>query len=103
MPCAMKELIFNSRVYRDLEVASEFYEMQDPGCGDYFNCSIIQDIKSLHRLHGIHRKFCGFHQMHATRFPFTIYYTVSETTIEVMGVLDQRRDPKWTRRQLLNR
>lgn len=103
MPCVMKELIVNKRVYGDLELASEFYEMQDPGCGDYFNLAITADIQSLHQLQGIHRKFCGFHRMHATKFPFTIYYTVTEAAIEVMAVLDQRRDPQWIRRQLRTR
>jgi hypothetical protein len=99
----MKELSFNKRFYWDLELASEFYESQEPGCGDYFNRSILADVQSLHSLHGIHRKHCGFHQMHATRFPFTIYYRVTATAIEVMAVLDQRRDPQWIRRQLRSR
>ena len=103
MLCAMKELIVNSRVYWDLELASEFYELQDPGAGDYFNRSIAADIYSLRQLNGIHREFCGFHKMLATKFPCAIYYTVTVSTIEVMAVLDQRRDPKWIRRQLRKR
>jgi hypothetical protein len=38
--------------------------------------------------------------MLAKRFPFAIYYDVSETAIIVIAVLDLRRNPTWLRKQL---
>jgi hypothetical protein len=38
--------------------------------------------------------------MLAKRFPFAIYYDVSEAAIIVIAVLDLRRNPTWLRKQL---
>jgi plasmid stabilization system protein ParE len=103
MRSAMKELVINSRAYQDLERASSFYEEQERGCGDYFNRCLLSDILALHHLHGIHRKFFGLYMMYATKFPYTIYYRLGGNAIEVIAVLDQRRDPRWIRAELRSR
>lgn len=38
--------------------------------------------------------------MPAKRFPFAIYYAVSNDTVYVVAILDERRDPEWIRRRL---
>ena len=42
---------------------------------------------------GIHSLHGGFHRMLASRFPFGIYYRQTPGTIEILAVLDLRREP----------
>lgn len=39
---------------RDIEVGADFYELQNPGLGAYFNDCIATDIDSLKTFGGIH-------------------------------------------------
>lgn len=38
-------------------------------------------------------KRVGYHRMLSKRFPFALYYEVTEETTWVVAVLDMRRDP----------
>ena len=84
----------------DLYAGAEFYEMQKPLLGTYFFDSLISDIESLYLVAGIHEMHCGFHRMLASKFPFAIYYSLDESTAQVMAVLDMRGNPAWTRQRL---
>ncbi len=69
------------------------------------NCadSLVADIESLARYHGIHSRHFGFYRMLAHRFPFGIYYREAKTETQVFAVLDLRRDPNWIREELTGR
>jgi hypothetical protein len=41
--------------------------------------------------------------MLSNRFPFGIYYDITDTAVEVYAVLDLRKDPFWIRAELLTR
>ena len=84
----------------DLAEGSAFYEDQEEGVGSYFLDSLFSDIDSLKIYAGIHRKVFGYHRLLCKRFPYAVYYSVESETVLVRAVLDCRRDPKWTRRQL---
>ena len=99
----MRELIISTRVSLDIDSASMFYDLQDPGAGGLFADSIVADIHSLRQFAGIHRKSRRFFKMQATKFPFASYYFLDEQTIRVLAVLDARRDPEWIRNQLRDR
>ena len=45
----------------------------------------------------------GFYRVLSNRFPFAIYYDLTETAVEVYAVLDLRKDPFWIRAELLAR
>jgi len=96
----MKIRILSSAL-QDLRDASEFYEKQAEGIGDYFMDSLFSDIDSLILNAGIHPVyFGGYHRMLSKRFPFAIYYKVSKDHALVYAVLDCRRNPAWIRRKL---
>jgi hypothetical protein len=95
-----KELVVLEQVAFDLRQGKLFYDHNQEGIGDYFFDSIIADIESLRLYGGIHGKQFGLYRMLAKRFPFAIYYDVSETAIIVIAVLDLRRNPTWLRKQL---
>ena len=72
----------------------QFYEVQEPGVGDYFLQCLMTDIDALALYGGIHPKsFFGFHRTTSKRFPFSIYYQFNGLTITVAAVLDTRRNP----------
>jgi len=85
---------------RDLIEGFHFYERQSKGLGSYFLDSLFSDIESLQLYSGIHAKYFGFHRLLAKRFPFTIYYRVSENIVSVYAILDCRRNPAWIRKKL---
>jgi hypothetical protein len=79
---------------RDLEIGADFYESQQPGLGSYFNDCLIADIESLRIYAGIHKTFRGFHCSLSKRFPFSIYYKMSDDCVDIYAVLDARQDPQ---------
>ncbi len=87
----------------DLAEGAAFYDRQRPGLGDYFIESIFADLEALQSLGshaGIHEVIFGFHRKLASRFPFAIYYLVVGSLIDVVAVLDCRRDPAKLERRL---
>jgi hypothetical protein len=87
----------------DLAKASRFYEKQSPGLGHYFLDTLYSDIDSLLGCSGTHPVKHGFHRSLSRRFPYAIYYRVRVDVIEVRAVVDCRRRPGWTQKQLRNR
>jgi hypothetical protein len=92
---------------RILESASQelidgfnFYEKQSIGLGNYFIDSLFSDIDSLQIYAGIHPIYFGYHRMLSKRFPFAIYYKISDNEALVYAVLDCRRSPALIRKQL---
>ena len=99
----MKSVLVLADAAEDMEDARDFYDELEPGVGSYCVDSLIADIESLGLLHGIHPVHFGCFRMLATRFPFGIYYQDRGATVEVMAVLDLRRDPNWIREEMRRR
>lgn len=78
----------------DIAEGYVFYEAQSPGLGDYFEGSILSDIRSLVIYAGTHEvHFDIYYRKITKRFPYAIYYTFVDDEIRVHAVLDTRRDP----------
>lgn len=84
----------------DLEEGYRFYESQAGGLGTYFLDTLYSDIDSLAYFSGMHRVVLGYHRLLSKRFPFAVYYRVTEDTALVFAVLDCRRNPSWIRAKL---
>ena len=84
----------------DLEDGKVFYDIQEPGVGDYFWDSLISDIESLKIHGGVHTKEFGYFRMPSKRFPYSIYYDIEETTAFIVAVLPMRRSPSWVKKRL---
>lgn len=79
----------------------DFYEGQESGLGTRFIESILSDIHSLRISGGGHTVVHGdFHRKVCSKFPFSIYYKVEHSEINVYRVFDNRRDPAWIRERL---
>ncbi len=77
----------------DLTKGYVFYNSQEFGLGEYFLDTLFSDIDSLRLYSGIHARCFGYYRLLSKRFPYAIYYTVSETTSLVWRVLDLRMHP----------
>ena len=79
---------------QDLIEASLFYEAQREGLGGYFIDHMFSDLETLDSEAGIHLVVYGLHRKLSARFPFAIYYRVEKSLIDVIAILDCRRDPQ---------
>lgn len=96
----MRIQILSSAV-EDLDVARNFYDLQESGVGDYFQDCLFSDIESLVLYGGMHRKVFGYHRLLSKRFPYAIYYRMDQPDLIIVHrVLDCRRDPSKTRKAL---
>ncbi|MDO8292339.1 MAG: type II toxin-antitoxin system RelE/ParE family toxin [Gallionella sp.] len=77
----------------DLRDGQQFYEWLQEGLGTYFLDSLFSDIDALLLYAGIHQQFSGYYRALSKRFPYAIYYRVSDETIQVWRVLDCRQKP----------
>lgn len=84
----------------DIQSGQSFYERQQEGLGDYFLDSLFSDIDSLLLYAGIHQQFFGYYRALSKRFPYAIYYRISEQTVQVWRVLDCRQKPSRVARSL---
>ena len=94
------KVVLRAEARLDLVFAAEFYDAQRSGLGDLFIESLFEDLRSLASQSGIHQIVFGLHRKLANRFPFAIYYLVEDDTIEVVAILDCRREPETTKERL---
>jgi plasmid stabilization system protein ParE len=85
----------------DLNDGFWFYEVQDPGLGDYFTSCLRSDIEGLKISAGIHSVvYSDYRRLLSRVFPFGIFYTIDKLGAVVWAVIDLRRDPDWIRDRL---
>lgn len=87
----------------DLEQGRAFYDRQGMGVGEYFIECVLSDIGSLRLYAGIHRRMHGLFRKLCRRFPFAIYYEMANDDVQVVAVLDMRREPTWIKKNLSKR
>jgi len=95
-----RQILVLEEAAADLQRGEQFYEANQVGIGEYFFDSLIADVESLNLYAGIHGKQFGLYRMLAKRFPFAIYYDITDEFIIVIAVLDLRRNPLWIHQQL---
>lgn len=94
------EVVLLDDTVSDLEIGQRFYEDRGEGLGDYFVDSLLSDIESLRLYAGIHPVRFGYHRLLSKRFPFAVYYEVVSEIVQVVAVLDMRRDPRSIRKSI---
>ena len=78
----------------DMVDGAWFYASQSPGLDEHFIRCIREDLRSLETTSGVHERYRGFHRKLSTRFPFAIYYLVTDEFVDVVAILDCRSDPQ---------
>lgn len=84
----------------DLAKGILFYETQARGLGAKFLQTMESAIESLRRYGGIHARDNGYQRLLVRKFPFAIYYQIVDEDIEIVAVIDGRRDSDWIARRL---
>jgi hypothetical protein len=84
----------------DMDAGRQFYESQQIGIGQYFWDSGVADIESLVAHAGIHQQYHGLPRLLCQRFPYAVYYDVSDAVVFVLAVLPVRRNPGWIKTRL---
>lgn len=87
----------------DLVAGRKYYERQQDGLGEYYWQSLLSDLESLKIYSGVHVRVNGLHRMKSKRFPYTIYYEVSDAVTYVIAVLPMKRKPAWILKSLIKR
>ena len=77
----------------DLVTGAVFYGEQSVGLDEYFLKCLREDVKKLETTGGVHEQYRGFHRALSDRFPYAIYYVGSEDVVDVVAILDCRREP----------
>jgi plasmid stabilization system protein ParE len=88
-------VLVSSDAEQDIMEGIAFYSTNGSHVGKYFYRSILVDLQSLALFGGVHSQRFGYQCMAAKRFPFAIYYKVSNQDVHVVAILDERRDPAW--------
>ncbi|MFT4194197.1 hypothetical protein [Ottowia sp.] len=96
----MRQIRVLSLAQGDLRQGRAFYEQQQPGIGDYFLDSLFSDVDALLLHAGVHEQHFGYYRALSKRFPYAIYYRLTNDEIQVWRILDCRSHPRRKRRAL---
>jgi plasmid stabilization system protein ParE len=96
----MRKIRILSLALDDLRQGRAFYEQQQPDIGDYFLDSLFSDVDALLIHAGVHEQRFGYYRALSKRFPYAIYYRLTEDEIQVWRVLDCRSHPRRIRQAL---
>ena len=77
----------------DLRRGFRFYEMSQIGAGAYFVKTLIFEAQTLEITAGIHCKQGNLFHVMSKKFPYRIYYQISDSIVYVRAILDARQDP----------
>ena len=90
-----RSLAFTSRAGQDVEEAYRWYESQRVGLGSEFEsalASVLRLVKEMPEAGPIvHR---DVRRLLLERFPYSLYYRLIDSTIEVRACLHQRQNPQ---------
>ena len=80
----------------DLAEGAWFYGRQARGLDAHFLECLFEDLRTLETKSGIHEKYRGFYRKLSKRFPFAIYYLVTDDVVDIVAILDCRSNSKST-------
>lgn len=96
----IKDIVILEDARGDLLDGKRFYEAQASGVGEYFWDSLVSDIESLYIHAGVHEAHFNCFRMLSKRFPYAIYYRISDESAQVIAILPIKRDPNWINNRL---
>ena len=99
----IKDIVVLEDAAEDMKDARDFYENLESSLGSYFWDSIISDIESLVLYAGVHQRYFGLFRLLSRRFPYAIYYEVSESIAYIIAILPVRSNPAGIKEKIKNR
>jgi toxin ParE1/3/4 len=87
-------------VARDLRRAVEWYERQRPGLSDDFRRAVDETVRVVaQRPFSFQVLFRGARRAGTGRFPYGVFYVVTDSAIRIFAVMHHARHPRlWKRR-----
>lgn len=88
-------IIFRPEADDDVIEARDWYERKQSGLGDQFSDAledVIAIIKSNPKLYAA--TYADVRRAKLKRFPYVVYYRILTHCVEVLAVIDGRRDPQ---------
>lgn len=90
-----RTLAFTARASADIEEAYTWYETRRVGLGTEFQSELSRLFHLLEAMPEagpvVH---ANLRRLLVRRFPFVLYYRLTDSAIEIRGCLHQRRDPR---------
>jgi len=93
------EVVLRPQAETDLTVAIRWYQEKNPGLGYEFRQAVERSFRSI-QLYPYSRSvvYRNVRRALVRRFPYAIFYTISEDEIVILACLHVRRDPAiWPR------
>lgn len=91
----IRQLVFRSQAELEIAEAADWYEARERGLGSEFLRTVEACIASIQRNPLMHPKVYGVYRRAALRrFPYGIFYTMTEDEVVVVSCYHARRDPK---------
>ena len=93
-------VVLSDEAREDLAEGAWFYHRQAPGLAEHFIECLREDLRTLETIFGVHEVYQGFYRKLSHRFPFAIYYLLTDDVVDVVAILDCRSNPKSTSSRL---
>lgn len=88
-------MVFRAQAELEISEAAEWYEARGKGLSTEFLRTVEACLASIQRNPFQHPKIYGAHRRAALRrFPYGIFYTVTDDEIVIVSCYHARRDPK---------
>ena len=87
----------------DLLEGVEFYDDQAAGLGGRFMDEMLEELRMLTGVAGVHKIHWRCHRALPEIWPWAVYYLLEDDRIVVTAVCDCRRDPEMNRMKVRGR
>jgi plasmid stabilization system protein ParE len=88
-------LLIKPAAQQDMEEAAQWYHTQRPGLGLDFLAALSEALQIIQlNPYLFAARYGSIRQCLVKGFPYLIYYLVESSTVVVIAVLHQRRDPQ---------
>lgn len=91
-----RRLVFHPRVEEDLDAIVALYAPLDPGLPGRFRVRLLEQVERIELFPESGAiLFESYRRALLKRFPYMAVYVVGDERLELLAVLDVRRDPAW--------
>ena len=90
------ELIISALARDEIENSKKYYELQQDKLGDRFESNVIKSIKSVQKFPYLYPNVSEkVKKVVLHKFPYSIFYAVTNETILILSVAHHHRKPKY--------
>ena len=86
-------VVIRAEARNDIVDGASFFDSQRDGLGDNFVDCVFDDLREMETHPVLHEVVYGLHRNLVRRFPFALYYLRDSDSVDVVAILDCRRDP----------